>query len=618
MRFPKDMAVNARIRRGLLEDAARDRRAAEQIKTECAKDIIFYVNGFCWTYDPRRMEPDIPFVTYPFQDDALLELVESVRNGWDVGVKKSRDMGASWICLTVAEWFWHFKAGIHGVMVSRTEDYVDKKGDPKSLFWKVDYLHRHQPKWLLPTNRWLGWGDPGRKQLHLENADNGSVLDGESTTGDVTRGDRCTFVLMDEFASFDTKAGYEALKASRDATRTRWFNSTPKGSANAFYDVIHKTAAKIVTLHWSKHPEKARGLYTSKDGLLQLLDEWSGVVEVRVPGEGVKHVRFPNDYPFVLDGKTRSPWYDNECARCVSPVEVGQELDIDFVGSDYTFFDAASIEAYKKMWCRAPAFVGNAEVDTEALRMKRLAPDAKGCFRLWERPDEGRGWKRTRRFVMGVDVSAGTGASNSTFAVYDRATKDKVAEYANPRILPADFAKVVFALGRWFNEARIVPDRSGPTGEVLVKRLLSDGYANLYYRRNERKLGRNMTDEPGVWLNPQVRSACLEEYRAALGDVRLLNRSERALDECLRFIRKMDGTIEHSEAANTQDPSGARSAHGDIVIADALANLELNGEPTPMPDVEPEIPKNCLASRMAEFDDARRTLQPGHELGEGW
>ena len=178
MKFPKDIRKVARIRRGLLEDGGRDRLAASQMKAECAKDILFYVNGFCWTYDPRLLEPDVPFVTYGFQDEALLELVESVRNGWDVGIKKSRDMGASWLCLTVAEWFWHFKGGVSGLMISRTEDYVDKKGDPKSLFWKVDYLHRHQPKWLLPTNRWLGWGDPGRKQLHLENADNGSVLDG--------------------------------------------------------------------------------------------------------------------------------------------------------------------------------------------------------------------------------------------------------------------------------------------------------------------------------------------------------------------------------------------------------------------------------------------------------
>ena len=432
------------------------------------------------------------------------------------------------------------------------------------------------------------------------------------------RGDRRTFVLLDEFASFDVKAGYEALKATRDTTRTRWFNSTPKGSANAFYDVIHKTAAKTVTLHWSRHPLKSRGLYTSKDGELKLLDEWSGFVEVRTPGEGARRVRFPNDYPFILDGKTRSPWYDNECARCVSPVEIGQELDIDFVGSDYTFFDASTLEAYKRLWCKPPVIVCNLEIDTISLRVKRTVPDAKGLLRLWEKPDEGRGWKRTRRFVMGVDVAAGTGASNSAVAIYDRATRDKVGEYTNPRILPADFAVLVFALATWFSGARIVPDRSGPTGEVFVKRLLADGYANLYYRRNERKVGSPATDEPGVWLNPQQKSSCLEEYRAALGEPRILNRSERAIDECLRFIRKMDGTIEHSEAANTQDPSGARSAHGDIVIADALANLELNGEPSPMPDVEPEVPQNCLAARMAEWEASHRRRVPGRELGEGW
>ena len=142
--------------------------------------------------------------------------------------------------------------------------------------------------------------------------------------------------------------------------------------------------------------------------------------------------------------------------------------------------------------------------------------------------------------------------------------------------MPKDFARFSISLGRFFNKARIVPDRSGPTGEVFVKTLITESYGNVYYRRNEKKVSREVTSEPGVWLNPQQRTSVLEEYRDALGTFKIINRSKAAMKECLQFIRKMDGTIEHSGSINTQDPSGARSAHGDIVIADALANLDMS------------------------------------------
>ena len=54
-----------------------DRQAA--LKQMAGDDILFFVNAFGWTYDPRREVSVIPFVTYPFQDRALLALDAAVR-----------------------------------------------------------------------------------------------------------------------------------------------------------------------------------------------------------------------------------------------------------------------------------------------------------------------------------------------------------------------------------------------------------------------------------------------------------------------------------------------------------------------------------------------------------
>lgn len=613
--MPKGVRANALARRRLLWDAARVSGAARAMREACREDVVFYVNAFCWTFDPRRERSVVPFVTYPFQDEAMREIVGAVRDGRDVALKKSRDMGASWIVLAVLEWFWHFHEMKSFLIVSRNEDYVDAPGDSKSLFWKFDFLHEHQPRWLLPRRM-------TRTSMHLDNGDTGSIIDGESTTGDVARGDRRTAIMMDEFAAFETGAGYNALKATQSATDCRIFNSTPKGSANAFYDVVHKTTARIVEMHWSRHPIKARGLYRAVRNErgrmeLRLLSDWKGVVEVREKGERAsRKVAFPEDYPFILDGKLRSPWYDRECARAVSPQEIAQELDIDFAGSDYQFFDPAAVQAYRERWSREPDAVGELVVDPESCRVMGVERNEKGHWRFFEPLGRDDRFSDERRFVLGCDVSAGTGASNSTIAAYDAKTREKAAEYANPNIMPDDFGRLVVAAARFFNNALVVPDRSGPTGETMVRRMLASGYSYIYMRRNERKLGAPVTNEPGVFLNPAMRTTVLYQYRDAIGNASIINRSDVAMAETLKFICKMDGSIEHVAAANANDPAGARANHGDLVIGDALANLGLSDASMREEAREAEPPHDSVAWRMREAERAKRLDES--ELGEEW
>lgn len=617
---PRDMAGNLRYRRETLRLAAEWPEHAANLRLMCAKDLLFYVNTFVWTYSPKDggASSVVPFITYPFQERAMMEMLRCVVTGSDFAVPKSRDMGASWMGLIVFEWLWHFYSDLSFLLISRNEDYVDKRGNPKSLFWKIDFIHENQPRWLLPTDRNAGWSDPNRKLLHLGNADTRSVIDGESTTGDAGRGDRRTAMFIDEHAAFEVNDGFRVLRATRDTTKCRGFNSTPQGSNNGFYEVVHKTSARILRLHWSEHPLKNQGLYTADHGRLKLLDDFHGVVKVFRKGEKEpREELFPDTYPFILDGKVRSPWYDNECARCVSEMEIAQELDIDFLGSDYQFFDPGAIELLKARYCRPPDLVGELEFDADSCHPKRFVENPKGRLLLWLTLKGDGKVAADRRFVLGADISAGTGASNSVCSLADRATGEKVAVWRDPNTLPADFGRFAVALARFFNQALIVPDRSGPTGEVAVKTMVKAGYGNLYYRRNEKKIGRNITDEPGIFLNPQARSALLEDYRDALGNHRFINRSLSGMQECLQFIRKTDGSIEHSASVNSQDPSNARTAHGDEVIADGLCCLGVHDTQSERQPESPVIPEGSLAWRMKMKSDAVLAAA-SDRLGEGW
>jgi len=623
---PKDVDANILFRIELLERCAGDASFAAKQKQMCREDILYYINAYVFTSDPRLLKKGlpsrIPFVTYEFQDDDILEMANSVISGEDVGIAKSRDMGASWMCLVVFEWFWHFYKDLNFLITSRNEKYVDVAGNPKCLFWKIDFIHENQPRWLLPDGRWLILKDPQRKSLHLGNEETGSIIDGESTTGDIGRGDRRTAMLIDEHAAFQKGEGFRVMSASRDTSDCRIFNSTPQGSDNAFYEVIHNTpAVNVIRMHWSRHPDKAEGSYrfdkiTNK---IELLDDFTGMVWQSTKFEKRRKVLYPGNYQFRRDGKIRSPWYDWQCDRCANDKEVAQELDIDFVGSDYLFFDPPTVQLYIDKYCKPPMSIGDIEYDPNTGDFKRYAEDGKGNLQLWLQLRDGRP-PAEGRYIIGSDVSAGTGASNSVTSVVDETTGEKVAVFISPDLKPTEFALQTIAVAKFFNRGGMIWDGSGPTGETFKKTVLDKGYGNIYYRRNEDKVGRPISDKPGYFLTNNTRTSILQDYRYALTRLFIINRSKSGLKECLQFVHRTDGTVEHRKSSNDLDPTGARSAHGDEVIADALCckMMEERRGSIETP-AAPEIPIGSLAWRIQMRNNKRSIdMAINDGLGSEW
>ena len=68
---PKDFEANLGFRKEILELTASDDRAREELWIACSRDLLFYINVFCWTYDPRKSKGVLPFITYGFQDESI-------------------------------------------------------------------------------------------------------------------------------------------------------------------------------------------------------------------------------------------------------------------------------------------------------------------------------------------------------------------------------------------------------------------------------------------------------------------------------------------------------------------------------------------------------------------
>jgi hypothetical protein len=604
---PKDPKKNLEWRRKIAAAVRDDPEFCEVIKEACKRDPIFFVNAFAWTYDPRPAaqkilgfaQSKVPFILYGFQEEALLELLGAIEGGHDILVEKSRDMGASWLCVTAFHYRWLFRPLQSFLFVSRVEDYVDSSGNPKALFWKLDYLNTNLPQYLLPVGFNL---QSHRRKLHIENPENGSVIDGESTTGRVARGDRRTAILLDEFAAVEQ--GESVLKATRDATDCRVFNSTPEGTNNAFYK-MRQTKIRKLRLHWSVHPRKAIGLYTTTEhGDLKVLDP-----------DG-----FPEDHKPILDDKLRSPWYDRECERCASPYEIAQELDIDYLGSGHQFFNPDKVHEAVTLHALPPSMVGELVYDEATGDPIEFRDDPKGTVRLWVGLD-GKNQPICRdRLVVGSDVSAGTGASNSVLAGYSAKTKEKVFEFTSPYHRPEAFATLTVALLRWFQKASLhspflLWESNGP-GRQYGSRVLDLGYGNIYLRKNDASIKQKVSDVPGWPPTKESKMVLLGNYRSGVEGLRCCNRSKRALEETLEYVFTPNGGVAHARAADKSDPSGANANHGDRVMADALAWKGL-GERKRTPQREtPQAPPGSLAWRRKMREQAARPVN--QELGEGW
>lgn len=583
----KTVAGNTAFRRLCIEKAVKSSKDADELWIMCSRDMLFFVNTFCFTYDPRLVPKStvVPFITYDFQDVALDDIKCAIEGGYDELSEKSRDMGASWMYLTVYTWFWLFSPYQSFRLISRNADLVDKAEDPDCLFWKVMFILKRLPSFLLPRYT--------KNIMMLKNEDNDSTITGCTTTGDAARGGRCTSMLIDEMAAIEE--GDALLSSTRDVTRCRLFNSTHKGAGTAFYRLSVGNIRKL-RLHWSLHPVKGRGLYYfTKQKELVRLDDFAG--EVRV---GDKVYKFPDEYPFRDDGKLRSPWYDNECDRAAHPMEIAQELDMDPFASDFQYFDGSVIAEIEKRDVRPPFKTVDLEFDADTLEPLELTDTDGAKLKLWIYPDTVGRMPAGASFAMGIDISAGTGASNSAISVNNLKTGEKVAEFADPWIKPESFAKYAVALAKLFNDAYMIWDGGGP-GRTFGDEVINLGYRNIYYRRNEKSLSKKISDIPGCFLTPDEKKSILGAYRKDLKEGNFTQRSREANAECLAYIYTTRNTIEHSEGAKNIDPSGAKDNHGDRVIADALVNkaraLLGAGKTAAQP---PEIPANCYKARLLQ------------------
>ena len=243
-------------------------------------NIADFICDWGMTSDPRNAERGlpviIPFVLFDRQREFVDWLIERWHNQESGLVEKSRDMGLSWLCIAIAASLCLFHKDMSIGFGSRKEEYVDKNGDPKSLFHKARQFID-----LLPPEFTNHWNERRNSKHMVVGFNNGSTLTGEA--GDnIGRGNRTGIYFKDESAFYERPETIDA--ALSQTSNCKIDVSTPNGTGNPFYKKRMSGNIPVFTFRWQDDPRKDQA------------------------------------------------WYDKQ-VRELDPVTVAQEIDIDYTAS---------------------------------------------------------------------------------------------------------------------------------------------------------------------------------------------------------------------------------------------------------------------------------------------
>jgi len=610
--IPKGFKENLKWRLETRVRAQTDKAFRGQLMKMCEVDMMFWINGFVWLHEPRpRMGANgmplpqiIPFISWEHQDPIIMSVDEHI--GFeDIATEKSRGEGASWIAMMVSMHRWIYFPMTTVGLISRTQDAVDNTEDMDSLMTKLDWELTKLPVWMVGIN---GVDYVRNYTRHtLKNNQNNSVITGYSATGDVMSGGRKSFIIFDELAKFPRGDDYDAMDSTQHVTESRFIISTPKGAEGAYYDVMNKDGDLIkLILDWKDNQTRNRGLFRitrkkamrhteklinegaleeARDSVIELVDiEKYGEVDtdwaIKFIQDGIRKLSdrgFPVDDPY----KVWSPWYVKQCLRPgATPQSIAQELDRDYGGSISRFFPAVMIERLLQETAQRPTFIGDLQYSA-ATYSSRFLQNPSGCLQLWTELVGGKFPPRNHDYVIGADISTGQGGekcSNSVLTVVSRYSGRKVAELASPNIPPEDLADYAIALSMWFvgpnGPALLIHEDMGP-GVQFRNRILETSFRSVYYRGSTDQISKKKSKKIGWTSNKRSKRELLGAYSYALGEGLFINPSATALKECKQYQVGINGLICHTSSISTKDPAGAGEAHGDRVIADALANWVL-------------------------------------------
>lgn len=424
---------------------------------KCKSNPAFFIQNFARIKHPKA--GIIPFKLFTYQKTSLDSFIKYTR----VIYKKNRQCGISTLSGAYALWYAMFFNNKTILVVSKRED------DCKDFLRKnIKFPYEHLPLefhniWGVPPNNVPVYNE------HNVEFPNGSKIKVLPSGPDTLRSHSSSLNIVDESAfmphmekmwmggsSTAMHGGRFIVISTPNGTggQGEWYHNTwfdAKDGKNNFYPI----EINWWDMNWRLHfKDELNGSEIS-------IEPTAGIVECKSEEEIEKW------------GKFRSPWLEEQYRELQQKGEghlFRQEILSDFIGTGGTILSPQAL-----------VYIGaNTDDDYKTVKTvdyvhpiteDKVTLDFHNELYVWKSPvlpkfeliDNGR--KRILKeeghvYVIGVDFATGEAADYSAFQIIDITTKEQVAEYKGKEVSRV-FVMMVDFMAKWYNNALIVPERTG-------------------------------------------------------------------------------------------------------------------------------------------------------------
>lgn len=557
----------------------------EQMSIEYAKSFmdksrIYFIEKYFSTFN-ASVGKYTPFELFPRQKVFLKNIAEHSKN---ISLKH-RQCG-----ITTISSAW---SAAQCVFASKEAPEVilciaNKLEQAQELLFKIRDFLMQVPRWF--------WGDEffstdpksekNKKDIFITNSKskielfNGCKVFARSSGANAARGISAVSILIFDEAAFieDGQSVYTSAVAATASNPNRKIImvSTPNGQDELYYNTYKQAIAKengyIVTefkwyqdLRYNKHLK-----WYKKD---EVTGELNWIIEPTLDSSGT--VKYDEELwaQRVQEGwSPTSDWYMGMCQSFNNDsMKIAQELDVSFMGSANNVVDPQFIEMHRTLNVREP--------------LENMKDPLVEETWFWKPPIEG------HRYICTCDPSRGVSEDRTAIEMIDLDGRDEnglpiveqVMEYVGKK-LGDDIGGLLYQYATMYNNAYVIVDCTGGSGDAAILALINMGYKNLYYEDSNQKTYTiqystknydNYNDKlPGFHFQGN-RYPVLSNFAGMVRNNEIKIRSIRVINELETWIFKGDtGRMDHQSGSH--DDTLTSLAMGLFVMQYSFNRLQAN------------------------------------------
>jgi hypothetical protein len=454
-------------------------------------------------------------------------------------VLKGRQQGMSTLIEAMMYWYVSQRQGMRGMVVAHKSDSTN------ALFTMTRRYHDHCPDILKPSTTYSS-----RKELVFDRLDS-SITVGTAGADGLGRGETAQFVHASELAFWPSGKSAEIWSGLMDIMPPTpgtfaIVESTAFGNSGVFHDL------------W-------QGAKSGLNEFTPVFIPWIVQEEyVMRPPLDFERTFEEDKYAEKAEAAYGDMWWYKPITdaqlywrRMKIGEKGGQKFQQEYPLDDEEAFISSGMQAF------APEHVGRLRdtrkpvISTKILVGDRWEESKAGALKIFK-PH-----KYNENYCIGVDVGHGVSTSRrdadwSVAQVLDESCEQVAIIRA--RILPGDFARWIYHLGMFYNEAEICVENAGP-GYHVCQRLARDYlYPNFYTEEVFDKVSEQMTTKLGFTTSVKSKPMVVNKLRDAVANSKITVNDLDTLDEMRTFIVTETGKYEADAGS-----------HDDTIIGLALA-----------------------------------------------